>query len=161
MDIRLIPGALIISGLIAVAVPSNLSLAQSNDVGLSTPKDMMANASLHKHRYWRHRGGKHPADSYVARRDSASNADRDRALTSAVLALRSKKGGSCSDWNDRRSTGNSLPPISESEASGLTTCASFEEAIRATATPRALWFVVPADNKWFTGLIVAAARMST
>jgi len=46
MDIRLIPGALIISGLIAVAVPSNLSLAQSNDVGLSTPKNMMANASL-------------------------------------------------------------------------------------------------------------------
>jgi hypothetical protein len=35
-------------------------LAQSNDVGLSTSKNMMANASLHKHRYWRHRGGKHP-----------------------------------------------------------------------------------------------------
>ena len=42
MNIRLIPGAPIISGLIAVAVPSNLSLAQSNDVGLSTPKNMMA-----------------------------------------------------------------------------------------------------------------------
>jgi len=60
MNIRLIPGALIISGLIAIAAPSNLSLAQSNDVGLFTPKNMMANASLHKHRYWRHRGGKHP-----------------------------------------------------------------------------------------------------
>jgi len=34
---------------------------------------------------------------------------------------------------------------------------AFEEAIRATATPRAPWFVVPADNKWFTRLIVAAA----
>jgi PPK2 family polyphosphate:nucleotide phosphotransferase len=34
---------------------------------------------------------------------------------------------------------------------------AFEEAIRATATPQAPWFVVPADNKWFTRLIVAAA----
>src|SRR5215813_11483274 len=34
---------------------------------------------------------------------------------------------------------------------------AFEEAIRATATPRAPWFVVPADNKWFTRLIVASA----
>jgi len=34
---------------------------------------------------------------------------------------------------------------------------AFEEAIRATATPRAPWYVVPADNKWFTRLIVAAA----
>ena len=34
---------------------------------------------------------------------------------------------------------------------------AFEEAIRATATPRAPWVVVPADNKWFTRLIVAAA----
>jgi PPK2 family polyphosphate:nucleotide phosphotransferase len=34
---------------------------------------------------------------------------------------------------------------------------AFEETIRATATPRAPWFVVPADNKWFTRLIVAAA----
>jgi len=34
---------------------------------------------------------------------------------------------------------------------------AFEEAICATATSRAPWFVVPADNKWFTRLIVAAA----
>jgi PPK2 family polyphosphate:nucleotide phosphotransferase len=34
---------------------------------------------------------------------------------------------------------------------------AFEEAIRATATKRAPWFVVPADNKWFTRLVVAAA----
>src|SRR5262249_41233168 len=27
---------------------------------------------------------------------------------------------------------------------------AFEEAIRATATQHAPWFVVPADNKWFT-----------
>jgi PPK2 family polyphosphate:nucleotide phosphotransferase len=34
---------------------------------------------------------------------------------------------------------------------------AYEEAIRATATKRAPWFVVPADNKWFTRLVVSAA----
>ena len=34
---------------------------------------------------------------------------------------------------------------------------AFEQAIRATATADAPWFVVPADNKWFTRLVVAAA----
>jgi len=34
---------------------------------------------------------------------------------------------------------------------------AYEDAIRATATKRAPWFVVPADNKWFTRLVVAAA----
>src|SRR6266566_5767760 len=34
---------------------------------------------------------------------------------------------------------------------------AFEEAIRATASKHAPWFVVPADNKWFTRLVVAEA----
>jgi PPK2 family polyphosphate:nucleotide phosphotransferase len=34
---------------------------------------------------------------------------------------------------------------------------AFEEAIRATASKHAPWFVVPADNKWFTRLLVGAA----
>ena len=34
---------------------------------------------------------------------------------------------------------------------------AYEAAIRATATPRAPWFVVPADNKWFTRLVVVGA----
>jgi PPK2 family polyphosphate:nucleotide phosphotransferase len=34
---------------------------------------------------------------------------------------------------------------------------AFEEAIRATASKHAPWFIVPADNKWFTRLVVAAA----
>ena len=33
---------------------------------------------------------------------------------------------------------------------------AFEEAIRGTASRHAPWYVVPADNKWFTRLIVAA-----
>jgi hypothetical protein len=39
--------------------------------------------------------------------------------------------------------------------------AAYEDAIRATATPAAPWYVVPADNKWFTRLIVAAAIVET
>jgi PPK2 family polyphosphate:nucleotide phosphotransferase len=35
--------------------------------------------------------------------------------------------------------------------------AAYEDAIRATATEEAPWYVVPADNKWFTRLVVAAA----
>lgn len=34
---------------------------------------------------------------------------------------------------------------------------AYEAAIRATATPQAPWYVVPADNKWFTRLVVVAA----
>ena len=34
---------------------------------------------------------------------------------------------------------------------------AYEGMIRATATPHAPWYVVPADNKWFTRLVVAAA----
>jgi PPK2 family polyphosphate:nucleotide phosphotransferase len=34
---------------------------------------------------------------------------------------------------------------------------AYEEAIRATASEHAPWYVVPADNKWFTRLVVAAA----
>jgi hypothetical protein len=33
----------------------------------------------------------------------------------------------------------------------------YEDAISATASKHAPWFVVPADNKWFTRLAVAAA----
>src|SRR5262245_30871279 len=34
---------------------------------------------------------------------------------------------------------------------------AYEDAICATASERAPWFVVPADKKWFTRLVVAAA----
>jgi PPK2 family polyphosphate:nucleotide phosphotransferase len=33
---------------------------------------------------------------------------------------------------------------------------AYEDAIRATATPEAPWYVVPADPKWFTRAVVAA-----
>ena len=38
---------------------------------------------------------------------------------------------------------------------------AYEDAIRRTATKDAPWYVVPADNKWFTRLVVAAAIVET
>ena len=35
--------------------------------------------------------------------------------------------------------------------------AAYEDAIRNTATPASPWYVVPADNKWFTRTVVCAA----
>ncbi|MGE0449046.1 MAG: polyphosphate kinase 2 family protein [Vicinamibacterales bacterium] len=35
--------------------------------------------------------------------------------------------------------------------------AAYQDAIRATSTPWAPWYVVPADRKWFTRLVVASA----
>ena len=34
---------------------------------------------------------------------------------------------------------------------------AYEDMIRHTATKDAPWYVVPADNKWFTRVVVAAA----
>ncbi len=39
--------------------------------------------------------------------------------------------------------------------------AAYEDAIRQTAVPEAPWYVVPADKKWFTRLVVAAAVVDT
>ena len=38
---------------------------------------------------------------------------------------------------------------------------AYESAIRATATPACPWYVVPADNKWFTRVVVAAVVVDT
>ena len=38
---------------------------------------------------------------------------------------------------------------------------AYEDMIRNTATKHAPWYVVPADNKWFTRLVVAAAMVET
>lgn len=38
---------------------------------------------------------------------------------------------------------------------------AFEDTIRNTATDYAPWYVVPADNKWFTRVVVAAAVIET
>jgi PPK2 family polyphosphate:nucleotide phosphotransferase len=38
---------------------------------------------------------------------------------------------------------------------------AYEDMIQNTATPAAPWYVVPADNKWFTRLVVASAIVDT
>jgi polyphosphate kinase 2 (PPK2 family) len=38
---------------------------------------------------------------------------------------------------------------------------AYEEMIQETATKEAPWYVVPADNKWFTRVIVASAVIET
>ena len=38
---------------------------------------------------------------------------------------------------------------------------AYEEMIRETATEQAPWYVVPANNKWFTRVVVAAAIIET
>ena len=38
---------------------------------------------------------------------------------------------------------------------------AYEDMIRHTATKHAPWYVVPADNKWFTRLVVADAIIDT
>jgi len=39
--------------------------------------------------------------------------------------------------------------------------AAYEDMIRNTATKRAPWYVVPADKKWFTRVVIAAAVIDT
>ena len=38
---------------------------------------------------------------------------------------------------------------------------AYEEMITSTATKDSPWYVVPADNKWFTRLVVGAAIIDT
>ena len=38
---------------------------------------------------------------------------------------------------------------------------AYEDMIRATATPHAPWYVVPADHKWYARLVVASAIVET
>jgi hypothetical protein len=70
MSIPTVCSALVNGGLVAMIAPSTVSQAQSTDKGISAPKDTGAsapngatpstNTNPTKHRYRRHRGGKHP-----------------------------------------------------------------------------------------------------
>lgn len=70
MNIWTACGALILGGLVATSALPTLAPAQSSSTGASAPtnsgasapKNAMSNTNTNptKHRYWRHRGGKHP-----------------------------------------------------------------------------------------------------
>ena len=38
---------------------------------------------------------------------------------------------------------------------------AYEEMIQHTSTKQAPWYIVPADNKWFTRAVVSAAIIDT
>jgi hypothetical protein len=38
---------------------------------------------------------------------------------------------------------------------------AYDEMIRETASKHATWYVLPAENKWFTRVVVAAAVIET
>lgn len=69
MNIPTVCCALILGGLVVMIAPTTVSVAQSNDKGVSA-KDTSAslpnsratntNTNPTKHRHWRHRGGVHP-----------------------------------------------------------------------------------------------------
>ena len=70
MNIRTARWALVLGGLLAVAASAPLAVAQSKDGSAAAAKDPATSAAKDaapntnsnptKHRYWRHRGGKHP-----------------------------------------------------------------------------------------------------
>ncbi|MBR1132081.1 hypothetical protein [Bradyrhizobium iriomotense] len=69
MNIRTVYRSLILSAVVAVTAPSTISVAQKDGTvaapkqsGAAAPSDARPNTNTNpvKHRYWRHRGGKHP-----------------------------------------------------------------------------------------------------
>ena len=62
MKTRLVFTALMITVATAIATPSSQSQAQSTDQSTAAPKSAKPNTNMnpHKHRAWRHQGGRHP-----------------------------------------------------------------------------------------------------
>ena len=58
----------------------------------------------------------------------------------------------------RRRTGSSPPDDAKERAHWDDYMAAYEDMIRNTATKEAPWYVVPADNKWFTRVVVCGGR---
>ena len=74
------------------------------------------------------------------------------------LARRNSANVSSTASTSRPSAGSSPWATSPSASCGKY-MAAYEDMIRATSRPEAPWYVVPADNKWFTRLVVAAAMV--
>jgi hypothetical protein len=60
MNMWVLLGALIAFASMSIGVPSNPSRAQPNEPSRSASKSTTTKVSPTKHRYWRHRGGRHP-----------------------------------------------------------------------------------------------------
>ena len=62
MKTRLVFAVLIVGLVTAVGAPSRQALAQATDQSTVAPKSAKPNTNMnpHKHRAWRHQGGRHP-----------------------------------------------------------------------------------------------------
>ena len=84
-----------------------------------------------------------------------------RRRDSEVLPARVEGGAAASDsssaWTSRTRTGSSPSATSREREHWREYMYAYEDMIRHTATTDAPWYVVPADHKWFTRLVVAEA----
>ena len=95
----------------------------------------------------------------TSRTSRITSLGRGRSFSSSsyTCRVRSRRSVSWSASTGQTNIGSSRPLTCMSAGSGGDYMHAFQEAIRATASKRAPWYVVPADNKWFTRLLVAAA----
>ena len=73
------------------------------------------------------------------------------------VSTKSRRSDSSSGSTSRRKIGSSPPTTPRSASYWDDYMEAYEDMIRNTATKHAPWYVVPADNKWFTRVVVAAA----
>ena len=106
-----------------------------------------------------------------SRRTSGRSASRTSAPSSGTSRATASRSASSSSMSRRRSRRSGfLERLDEPAKNWKFSVAdaqerehwddymqAYEDTIRDTATPHAPWFVVPADHKWFTRLVVAAA----
>ena len=101
------------------------------------------------------------ASGTSATRTSAASSATSRATarssssSSSTCRATSRRSASSSASTSRRRTGSSRPPTCASARTGTTYMDAYETMIRETAAPHAPWYVVPADNKWYTRIVVA------
>ena len=69
----------------------------------------------------------------------------------------SRSVASSSASSSRTRTGSSRQADARERRHWKNYMRAYEDTIRSTATEEAPWYVVPADNKWFTRVVVAAA----
>jgi hypothetical protein len=72
----------------------------------------------------------------------------------ALLAAGVKRLARCRNGSLPSIAGNSYYPAKVGRRDDY--MRAYEDMIRHTATPEAPWYVIPADHKWFTRLVVAA-----
>jgi polyphosphate kinase 2 (PPK2 family) len=73
-----------------------------------------------------------------------------------MFPRKSRSGDSWNAWKIRGSTGSSRPQTFANGKRWDDYQDAYEKMIRNTASEYAPWVVVPADNKWFTRLVVVA-----